>query len=140
MDLHDGASVPAAAAFEGPDVRVLARPLDEALLAFADELAADEPVSVELELSGARLGKGDRVLFVGSRAALGDLDPDRAPAASREDGRWVARAELRSGRVVAFKPVIRRADGRTEWAPGDNRYAWIRPGDETLRLQVAWEV
>lgn len=67
---------------------------------------------------------GDRVVVVGSDAALGNWNPLAALGATTDKDlfpSWAAPARLPAGARVEYKYVIVRANGDIEWEPGANR-------------------
>jgi hypothetical protein len=73
---------------------------------------------------------GDRVVVVGSDAALGAWDPRKGvPATTHKDlfPSWSAAARLPAGARVEYKFVTIRPNGEVSWEPGPNRVVAI-PG------------
>lgn len=92
------------------------------------------PRAVELTVKRP-LAEGERLLWVGAGAELGDWDPARGVPFDA-DGR--ARLTAPVGTVLAGKLVLRRADGSYAWEPGPDRYLLVPPGAEPLSVGAKW--
>jgi hypothetical protein len=90
-------------------------------------------VETTIALAGVDAPDGDQILICGGLPELGEWDPDRACAMTREGDRWIARLELATGREIACKFLRRGKDGAVIWEDGENRTLAPAP-----RIDLTW--
>lgn len=130
-DLARIESTELAAAFEGEMGRLWERYApDEAQAAAEAAYGRAHPVMARgvLRFVGHhdRTRFGDTLVVVGDAPELGAWDPQRG---LRLDGSswpsWRGEVALRAGATVAYKLVVRRADGGVQWESGEDRVALV---------------
>jgi hypothetical protein len=98
-------------------------PSQSQLLRRTEALSEQKPVEVKVEVPAVALSPGQTLWLAGqdpalgawsTSAALGPLTPGKPHT-----------VQIRLGSVVEHKLFIRHADGKEEWAPGQNQYAHI---------------
>lgn len=69
---------------------------------------------------------GDTLVVVGNAPELGAWDPQRGLLLDGSSWpSWRGEVSLRAGATVAYKLVVRRADGGVQWEPGEDRVALV---------------
>ena len=91
-------------------------------------------VDLRLDVSGAPLGVGDRLVLVGAGSALGDWSPTDGVVG---DAQHRLHADVRAGTVLEFKLVVRSAAGPDRWEQRANRYLLVEERAPVVPLQ--WE-
>jgi len=90
-------------------------------------------IETTIALAGLEVGAGEQVLVCGGSDALGDWNPEKAPAMKREGDTFLATVKVSADAEVPFKFLRRAADGTVTWEAGDDRQLVAKP-----RIEATW--